>query len=196
MHLRVTSESTGLVVSLRKAKTHLRLSTGPGLVDPTDLKGKLRAAIRFCESEVPGTRAFARRTYQGLLDDFPGNDGEIELPVPPLYSSTTLAITYYDSTGGLQTLSSTVYDLVAPTDAPARLAPKSAESWPDTDERPDAVRIAFDAGIGSTGSMPDLAREAVLLKLEQLWDPERLARLDVDGAINRLLNAYNYGSYG
>jgi len=195
MQLRSTASSTVLCVSLRKAKTHLRLSTGPGLVDETDLKGKLRAAIGYVENEVVGARAFRRRTYRGILDDFPGNGGEIELPIPPLYSSTTLSVTYYDSTGALQTLSSTVYDLVAPSNAPARLSPKSGESWPAVDQRPDAVQILWDAGLGSTASMPDLAREAALMKLEQLWDPERLARVDVDGAIGRLMNGQDYGHY-
>lgn len=194
MLLRVVTASTGGAVPLTEAKEYLRTITDAEL--PT-MKRQLTAATQFCERRISGHRQFCKTVYNGYLREFPGNDGRITFPLPPLYSSTGIAITYYDTDNASQTLASTIYDIVVPTDAPAFIEPKQSEAWPSTRLRPDAVTVQFEAGYGGQTDVPAALKEAVLMKLEHLWDPGRFPKPEaVDGAVQAMLDTFDYGHYG
>jgi len=105
-------------------------------------------------------------------------------------------VKYYDTDNTLTTLSSTVYDVLGPSEAPAFLQPAEGESWPTTYQRPDSVVIRFDAGFGAASAVPDVLKEAVLMKTEQLFDPGRFPDPSkVDKAARDMLSAYDWGAY-
>lgn len=196
MHVSVLTPSSGAPVSLTRAKTYLRASSTES-EENAAIAQHLRAAAEYCEKRVPGRVTFMRRTYRGLLGGFPSS--RIELPRPPLWvstgSTTEVAVRYVNSSGALTTLSSTVYQVIASEDRPAHLVPRHGQSWPSARDQDDAVRVDWRAGYGTTGDVPDLAKAAVLLKLEHLFDPERLGRLRVDDLLDNLLGGFEYGHY-
>jgi len=192
MHVRLVSDSTELPVSFSEARDYLYLTE-----DDRDKFGRLRlqlqAAVGLCERQISGHRSFVRKTYDGILAEFPA--GRIEIPLPPLYSSTSIAISYYDGDNALQTLSSTTWDVVAPSDLPAFVQPKTNESWPATYTRPDAVTVRFVAGWRDQDKVPAQLKVACLMRLEQLWDPARLDPEEMDRTIKSILDSLDYGHY-
>ena len=160
MHLSTLTSSTGAPVSLTRAKTYLR-NTSTDTEENNALRQQLRAAAEYCEGRVPGRFTLMRRTYRGLLPGFPSS--RLELPRPPLNkssASTSVDVQYVNSSGAVVTLSSTVYDVIAPAGRPAYLVPKYGESWPSPRDQDDAVRVTWRAGFGTTGDIPDVAKAA------------------------------------
>jgi uncharacterized phiE125 gp8 family phage protein len=194
MRTRLVTASTDRAVTLAEAREYLRLPENYS--EMGTLRRQRNAALQFCERNISGHRTFTRTTHDGYLAAFPGNDGRIELPLPPLYSSTGLSVTYYNTSNALTTLSSTVYDVLVPTEAPAYLQPKQDEAWPSARLRPDAVVVRFEAGFGAATAVPEVLKEAVLMKLEHLWDPARFPKPEaVDQTVRDMLSTYDYGAY-
>ena len=75
----------------------------------------------------------------------------IELPRGPLVSIDSF--TYKDTTGTVQTLDSTGYQVVTGDDVPPRLYPPDQTFWPVTEIDPKAVVITFTAGY-TAGTLP------------------------------------------
>lgn len=195
MELRTVTASTDGAVTLAEAREYLRLPEDYS--EMATVRRQRNAAIQFCERNFPGHRTFTKTIYDGILPTFPGNDGIITLPLPPLVSSTGLSVTYFDTDNASQTLSSTTYDVVVPMEAQGYFLPKQGESWPSTRLRPDAVTVRFEAGFGPATAVPAVLREAVLMKLEHLWDPARFMKPEeVDQTVRDLLTTYDYGAYG
>jgi len=187
-------------ISLVEACNHLRESEGD---NTDDVLLKLKAAIDFCQRRVSGGRQFCAATYDYLLRDFPsdGDECRLTLPMPPL--SKVQWIKYYDTTGVLTTLGTTngstgstgYYITVAPQDTPGYVVPAYNQSWPSVRDRPDAVRVRFVAGSTSTSAVNSAIKAAVLLKLEHLYDPDRVDEGAITKAIDDLLSCMNYGNY-
>lgn len=114
-------------------------------------------------------------TWDLVLDAFPvlrtGRE-VIELPRPPLQSVTS--IQYYDLNGTLQTWSAAEY--VVQTFAGPRcrrgvITPAYGYTWPNTQERPGAVRIRFVCGYGASGAaVPPLLLQGMLLDIGGLLE--------------------------
>jgi len=188
MELRLITASTGPPLALRDVQDHLYNyddDRGP------DMIRKLGAATEYCQREVIGRRQFMPATYDAIMPAFPFD--RITLPIPPLKSITS--IKYYDSNGTEQTLSSTAYSSVTPTDDPGFVEPAFGEVWPTTRDRADAVTVRFVAGYASRAEVPQSIKEAVLLKTEHLYDPGRVKEADVTRAVSDLMNQYEYGHY-
>jgi hypothetical protein len=196
MELRLIKRSTELPVAISAAKKHLHLRDD----DDLDLLAdKVRAATQFCERSISGHRSFVKAKYEGILSDFPDDDKPVEFPLPPLYqisTGTTEGVHYFNSSNTWTALSSTVYDSVIPEETPGWIEPKQNESWPSVYNRPDGVKIRFEAGWKNADAVPAIIKEAILMKTEQLWDPERVKASDIDGAVSALLACMDYGHYG
>lgn len=195
--LRLVTAPTDTPVSMVEAKAHLRET----LDDNNDeILLKLKAATDYCQRMVPGGRQFMAATYDLKLPYFPS--WRIDLPIPPLNNVTW--IKYYDADNDLTTLGSTLgstastdyYHTLKPERQPGGIEPVSTTSWPATYDRPDAVTVRFVAGSTDASTVPDSAKAAVLLKLEHLFDPERVNESDMSRAIKSLLNCSRWGSYG
>jgi uncharacterized phiE125 gp8 family phage protein len=180
--------STATPVSVSEAKEHLYLTDDDQ--DKT-LNGKLKAATEFCQRRISGHRQFSPAVYDLVLDQFPAD--RIRFPLPPLKSITS--VKYYDTTNTTAAVSSTAYHAITPSDDPGYIEPVQGAAWPATRSRPDAVTIRFTAGYAHPGAVPDPIREAILLKTEHLFDPERIDEKQVMRAVDDLLGGFDYGSY-
>jgi len=195
MDLTLISATTALPISLLELQEQLRVDS---TADNSDLKRQLKAAVGYCERAIGGHRRIMRHTYDASLSAFPSS-GRIDLPLPPLRSVTS--IQYYDTDNEQQTLSSTAYHTITPTEGQGRIERKSGESWPTTKTRPDAVTVRFDAGYstGSTG-IPETLRHAIRLVASH-YNENREGSItgtvsrQVEFGVESLLAMNEYGGY-
>jgi uncharacterized phiE125 gp8 family phage protein len=146
---------------LSEAKAQLRVES-----DFTDDDTWINTAITVVREQVESftNRALMPQSFELAISEF---SDEIELPKPP-YSSLS-SIQYYDLDNVLQTLSSSYY-LVNDYTEPAIISKKTDQTYPDTYDRPDAVRIAFSSGYADAASVPSSIKQAMLMLLTDLYD--------------------------
>lgn len=141
--LKLVTGPTKEPVGVDEAKDHLRITRNTD--DETALVRVQTTAARRHVEEITG-RAFLTQTWKLGLDAFPCDDeygGTIELPKPPLISVDS--ITYVDTNGVTQTLSSSLYTVDAISE-PARVVPAYGTAWPSTRAVPNAVIVQFTCG--------------------------------------------------
>lgn len=168
MTVRVIAGPTEEPVSLVEAKLHLRetLSAQDALI--TNLIKLARQ-----QAEMRTRRALVQQTLELLLPEFP-NDGEIELPRPPLIAVAW--VKYTDTNGAIQTVDPATYQVDAYR-APALVKPVYGESWPSDVLASDfnAVQVRYDAGFyqplaSPTGEVPESIRQWMLVRIAQLYE--------------------------
>lgn len=130
-------------------------------------------------------RSWAPKTLEVVLDSFPS--GAIELPASPV--TAVLSIKYLDADGVEQTMPDT--DYYVDTDSlVGRVVPKDA--WPETVERPNAVRVRYTAGFAA-GSIPPALKQWLLIRVASLYaqresltagNVSELSRSFVDGLLD------------
>lgn len=130
--------------------------------DDAEVERLIPAGVHMVETDVQ--RALSPRGWAVYLEDFPLD--AIELRRPPIISVTS--VTYTDSQGGAQTLSSTLYDVDIISE-PGRILTAYGEVWPSTMAVPNAVTVAFEAGYATTSLIPPTLIEAVLLAVKALY---------------------------
>lgn len=122
-------------IHLDEAKKHLRVTTSD---DDAAIARMIRAARRHAETWC--RRAFVRQQRRLALDAFPA---VIEIPVGPLRAVSS--IQYLDTSGALQTLSTSLYRVDTYGER-ARITPAYGESWPSTYPVTNAVLVTYTAG--------------------------------------------------
>jgi len=154
-------------ITLTEAKAHLRVETD-FTEDDAIIGTFISAARESCEARTG--RQLVTATYALRLGGFPCGDS-IELPKPPLVSVTS--ITYVDTDGTTQTLSTDVYE-VDPYTTPGRVVLKYAQVWPVTRSQRNAVTIAFVAGYEPTeedvSTVPTLLRQGMLMRIAHWYE--------------------------
>lgn len=136
-------------ITLTEARLHCRIDSA---AEDSLLQTWITAARE--EAEVWTERTIPAQTWKLFLDRFPGYDGRtpfgeslearrIRLPRPPLVSVSS--ITYVDTAGDVQTLSSSLY-LASTNREPGTIEPAYGQIWPTSRYQADAVRIQFVAG--------------------------------------------------
>lgn len=181
-------------VTLAEAKAHCRITTTN---EDYLVNTWLIAARRHAETIT--RRRFITQTWDWGMDAFPyaygyrdGLVGKIELPGAPLQSVTS--ISYVDTAGSTQTLSSLLYQVDVKTD-PGRIAPAYGQCWPSTRcETLNAVTIRFVCGYGLAGAVPKEIKQAMLLMIGH-WCEHREEVSDyelfpVPNAADSLLSPY------
>jgi uncharacterized phiE125 gp8 family phage protein len=186
-------------VSLDEAKAHLRVSTS----DTDDLISiYIRAAREYCEGPYGFLgRALVTQTWRLTLDEFPAgsgfsasswcSQGEIQIPLPPLQSVTSVA---YDDANSVEQIVSPALYFVDTVSQPGWLLPVNA-SWPTPLNAANSVRITFVAGYpASTDSPPDLAanvpfnvKAAMLLMIGNMFENR-------EDAVAGIINALPFGA--
>ena len=147
-------------VTLEEAKLHLR-------VDHTDDETLIEniiipAASRYCEAYT--ARQFVTGTFVLTMDAFPD---VFYMPKPSLLTVTS--ITYLDSAGDSQPLSTDVYT-VDIARVKGRIVRAFAQVWPVTQAAINAVTVTFTAGFGAAGAVPDQAKSAILMYCSDLYE--------------------------
>lgn len=165
MYLELKTAPAAEPITLADAKEHLRISN-------TAQDDYINALIDAAIDRVDGPHGLIRRaliTQSWYLKfcDWPLND-KIHIPLPPLQSIT--AITYYDTDNVQQTLATSVYDVITPTNGQGVVSLAEGQSWPSLYDRPDAVSIDFIAGYGDAGSdLPSSVIHAIKLLIGDLY---------------------------
>jgi uncharacterized phiE125 gp8 family phage protein len=136
-----TSAPAAEPVSATEQKAHMGVTIS---TDDTLIGTQVAAARAYCE-QVTG-RQFITATWRLSLERFPD---EIMLPYPPFGSLTS--ITYIDSSGTSQTMSSSEYEQDTDTE-PSRIRPAWGYSWPSIRNVYRPVRVTYTAGYGAAGS--------------------------------------------
>jgi uncharacterized phiE125 gp8 family phage protein len=146
-------------VSLAEARSHLRIENG----EDDYISGLITAARRYCETFQ--RRAYITQTWDLYLNRFP--PGCIKIPVPPFQSVTF--IKYKDVTGVLRTFESSEY-LLDSFSEPGLICLAYGKSWPATYPEINSVQIRFVAGYGTAADVPQEIKEAILLKVADLYE--------------------------
>ncbi len=116
----------------------------------------IKAAREYAERVC--NRRFINSTWDLKLDYFPC---EIRLPYPPLSSVTS--ISYVDTNGDTQTVSSSVYSVDASSE-PGVITLAYGQDWPSARDQRNAVTVRYVAGYGaSSSSVPESVRQAIML---------------------------------
>jgi len=183
---RVTAPTTPLV-SLDDAKVHLR-------VDYADDDALIAALVGTAAENVEEMSGRALLTQSWKME-FPRASGEVELPVVPVRSLTS--IQYYDRDETLQTADTSDFLLLKSEDK-ATVRPKTAAAWPETFARPDAVAITWSAGYGDVADVPLGLVHATKLMLAHLYEHREAAAAGVQFheapmAMQHLVNLHRVG---
>lgn len=159
--LKIITAPTSEQLTLEECRLELRLDDdgdSPPSHPLDDLiADKIVAAREYCEECLQ--RALAPQTLELALDRFADRctgRTEIELPMPPLVSITS--VKYIDGDGDEQTLSDTLYALDNYQE-PGWLLPAYGTSWPATKAVINAVKIRYVAGYAPRGDSPPSGNE-------------------------------------
>lgn len=154
----VTTDPTEEPVTLADMKLHLRVDNN----DEDELISALiKAARMWCEGYQG--RAYLTQTLTVKFDAFVDC---LDLPRPPLQS---LTITYVDTDGDTQTLSSTYYS-VDTTSEPGRLYLAYNQSWPSTRNDKHAVTVTAVCGWETVAAVPAQIKAAIKLLVAHLYE--------------------------
>lgn len=143
-------------VSTAQVKTHLRVTSSD---EDTYISDLITAARQWVESYT--WRALISQTLILKLDGFPDSGCPIWLPMPPLASVSS--ITYTDTSGDSQTLSTSNYVVDTSTErAAAGVYEANSQTWPSTLDEVNTVTVTYVAGYGSDATdVPQAIRSAI-----------------------------------
>jgi len=168
----IVTSATGEPLTLREVKEHLRIEVGETAEDDL-LNGLIISARQRVETIT--NRKLMPQKWDYRLDEWPDEDC-IELPFSPVQNIGSTWVAYKNSTGQIQTLSSTKWE-VDNISGPGRLCLLYSEDWPsDTLWNVNPVSIRFTCGYStsSTGAAEEAVPAAIkgtMLKLiEEMYN--------------------------
>ncbi len=162
-------------VSLIEAKLHLRVDFDE---DDTLIAALITAARQAAET-LTG-RQFITARWKLVLDCFPGSlamgmsvGQSFSLPghailLPKVPVQSVVAINYLDMAGAVQILPASAYTVDTACE-PARITPVFGQVWPNCLPQIGAVSVTFDAGYGSTGTVPEGLKSWIKLRVGSLY---------------------------
>lgn len=162
MALKLITAPSQEPVTLAEAKAHLRIEHTESDALITNL---ITAAREYCEGFQ--NRQYVTAAWELWLDAWPDKD-HLHIPRPPLQSVTS--VKYYGSDNTEYTLDPAEY-FADDKSEPGRLALVYGRYWPSVTLRPAAgIVIRFTAGYGDAQNVPQIAKQAILLKVELDFD--------------------------
>ena len=136
-------------------------------------------------------RALINQTWDYKFSYWPCGLEPILIPKAPLSSVTS--VKHYDTSNVEQTILTSVYKVLASRE-PGEIRLKNSQSWPSLYGEADVITVRFVAGYGSTAaSVPQPLKQAMLLKISQLFDPENPANKDNEERAIDLMMSYCVG---
>lgn len=150
-------------VGLGEVKDQLGLTLD---LDDALLARKVRAARQFVERFIG--QPILATTFDGFLDRFPPR--EIRLPVGPLRAVESVV---YRDAGGVERVLAEAGYLVDDVNDPGQILLVAGQTWPAVEDRPNAVRVRFIAGLAAgVEDVPETLREAIA-QLAAWWYEQR-----------------------
>lgn len=148
---------------LTEAKLHLRVDHTS---DDSLITRLISAARHFAEKRT--SRKFITQTWDISFDSFLSTRN-IDVPAAPLQSVTS--IKYNDVNSVEQTLDASKYTVDTSGVDEGRIALKTDETWPDTDDEINSVSVRIVAGYGNSGSdVPEDILSAMLLMIGHWYE--------------------------
>lgn len=189
--LKLTTGPATEPVSLSEAKLHCRREDDFTAED--DLFTELiKAARELVETDTE--RAFIEQTWTLTLDRFPD---VIELRKCPIFDAADVEITYLDSDGDSQTLSTDDYRVDASSE-PGRIATAYGVAWPLTYNVTNAITVEFTAGYADSSLVPSIAKQAIKLLVGHWYrNREAVGQVgeEISLAYNSLIERLRWGGY-
>jgi hypothetical protein len=196
-------------VTRQEAKDHLHETD---TAQDTVIDGMIQSAREQAEDFT--SRGFLTQTFTMYLDGFPGTSdrfrgqyspeswglvnlllthaGEIEIPRAPLIQNEALGIDfikYVDTTGALQTLDPTLYQVDPQSDDnPVRILPAYGKVWPATRPQPNAVTIQFQIGYADAAHVPARIKLAIKQTVADWFNNRDATVVDARVAVQELPN--------
>ena len=156
----VAPSSTVLAVTLQEIKSEI------GIPDDDTINDELMRIARAVTKQVEkdSRRVIMTQTWQWHCDRFPC--WEIELRKVPIQSVTHVK---YTINSVATTLSASVYETDLYSE-PARIRPKTGQSWPATDCAMNAVEIEFIAGYATAAAVSEDIKDVLLQVIRARWN--------------------------
>lgn len=156
---RRTAEPAKEPVTLEEALEHLREDAG---IADARIESLIKTARMTCEARIE--RTLISTPWAVTMDAFPS---AVILFRPPVIA--VQSVTYIDADGATQTLDPQDY-LVDVVSEPGYLVPGVGKSWPSTQERINAVTVAYTAGFGTEPEdVPEPLRQWILLAVGDMY---------------------------
>lgn len=152
-------------VSLEEARAQCYLTAEDSDGHPQDSSLLIYISAARDWAERFAGLAFARKRIQLSVDLFP-TDIELEAP-----ATNIISVEYYDSNGEIQTLAPQAYILDSSSEK-SWLSPANGYDFPDTQIRPNAVKVTYETGFGDSDSeeIPPSAKQAILLMIGHFFE--------------------------
>ncbi len=151
----------GELLTTAEAKDWLR-------VDHTDDDALIDELVKAVADhlEAVTNRALVNRVYTQYFDAWAD-----EMPLHGGKVSAVSSVEYRDADDVLQTVATTVYELVAVSDYGAKIIRLADQSWPTLGDYPNPVKATYTAGYGPTAaSVPDALLLAARLHLSEVYE--------------------------
>lgn len=169
MTLKLITDAATEPISLSEARLFLKIDSDA--TDEDDLiTDMIQTARENCEHELGG-QSLLLQTWEVVLDAFPAAEIELGMPsVTPIGSQAAIeSITYIDTNGDSQTLSSSLYTIDADS-PPGWVLPAVDTTWPATMDCANAVRVRYTMGSALASSLPKSIKSWMLLRIRTLYE--------------------------
>jgi uncharacterized phiE125 gp8 family phage protein len=158
------------------------------------LRGYIAAARGTAERYT--SRQLMQATYDLKMPCFPRGANPIYIPRAPLQSVTS--ITYVDGAGDTQTLSTSIYKVLAARE-PGLIVLKNSQIWPSTRDEADVITIRYVCGYASAEAIPEGLKLGMLMCVSD-WFEGRSGETEIQPAVRWLWDSCSVGdefhSYG
>lgn len=179
--LKTAPTSEPLTVS--DVKAHANIDTTD---DDALLTTYIIAAREHVEDKI--NRTLITQTWDYYLDRF---HNVMEMPKAPLQSVS--AITYVDTDGATQTLSTSIYTVDSDSD-PGRVVLAYNQSWPSVRADINVVKITFISGYGNAAAVAQAIKHAMLLLVSHWYESRESASqinlTNIPSGVDSLLSPY------
>ena len=161
MAYKVTTLPATEVLSRSEVKNYLKVDV---TTDDTLIDTLITAARQWIENHC--ALGLLPQTILETFDELPA-PGVLRLGVSPVRDVS--AITYLDTAGAEQTLSTSIYkaDTVS---LPARIIRRSGQTWPVVNEEKSAASAIYTVGYDNASAVPAPIRQAMLLTIADMYD--------------------------
>lgn len=149
-------------ISLSEAKDQLRVDYDD---DDALITRLIATAVAFTDAKGALGKAMITQKWR----QYPGaKPGIVRLLINPVQVVTR--IRYFDLDGAEQDDNLANYNVFA-TNGMTTIQPKPGFDWPETQDRPDAIGVEYEAGYGDTAEdVPQTVRHALMLLLAHWYE--------------------------
>ena len=180
-----------LPVSLTEAKAHMRVTSS---AEDAFIRSSLDAAVSFVDGMGVLGRAMVTQKWRQYA---PPNPGTVRLKIATVQTVTKIG--YYDPDGAEQTATLAEFDVFGNGEA-STVQPKPGNSWPATQQRPDAIWVEYEAGYGAAADVPPEIKHAIKM-LTAHYEYQRVNSTekplsDVPFGFSDLIGAHRVSWYG